>query len=301
MNHTYSSPCDAECDICGKTREAEGHTYTDPCSEKCYYCGEQRTPPHQFGKYTSNGDATTDKDGTKSRVCALCAYIETVTDEGSKLPSVTPDPKPEPTPTPDPKPEPTPEIEIKDTSKIFSDIKAKAWYKQYVDYAYSHGIFTGTSKTTFSPSDSITRAQFVQVLANLEGVDTKNRNVTTQFTDVPAKKWFTVAVKWASENKIVNGVGGGRFDPNADVTREQMCVMLVNFAKFKGITLKTAESKAVFADDNKISKWAKAAVYTCQQADIVNGKGADAFDPQGTGTRAEACVIFTKFHKDYLK
>ena len=61
------------------------------------------------------------------------------------------------------------------------------------------------------------------------------------------------------------------------------------------------EAKESFADDKKISKWAKTAVYTCQMADIVNGKGAGTFDPQGPGTRAEASVIFTKFHKDYLK
>jgi len=186
-----------------------------------------------------------------------------------------------------------------DTSAVFSDIKAKGWYKQYVDYAVAYGIFTGTSKTTFSPNDNITRAQFVQVLANLEGVDTSNRDVTTGFSDVPAKKWFTSAVKWASDNKIVNGVGEGRFDPNANVTREQMCVMLVNYARFKSIALKTVEDKESFADDASISKWARTAVYTCQQSDIVNGKGEGKFDPQGTGTRAEASVIFTKFHKEY--
>ncbi len=191
-------------------------------------------------------------------------------------------------------------VEIKDTSKVFTDIKSKGWYKEYVDYSVAHGIFTGTSKNEFSPSMNITRAQFVQVLANLIGVDTSNRNVTTSFKDVPAKKWYTAAVKWASENKIVNGTGDGKFEPNANVTREQMCVMLVNFAKFKGITLKTVESKEDFADNANISKWAKTAVYTCQQADIVNGKGAGKFDPKGTGTRAEASVMFTKFHKDYL-
>ncbi len=191
-------------------------------------------------------------------------------------------------------------VEIEDTSAIFTDIKAKGWYKEYVDYAVAYGIFSGTSKDKFSPDSNITRAQFVQVLANLEGVDTSNRNVKTSFSDVPANKWFTAAVKWASDNKIVNGVGDGKFDPNANVTREQMCLMLVNFAQFNSITLKTVEAKANFADDAKISKWAKSAVYTCQQADIVNGKGANSFDPQGTGTRAEASVMFTKFHKDYM-
>ena len=195
---------------------------------------------------------------------------------------------------PDPKPE------IKDTSKIYKDIPTKIWYKQYVDYAVAYGIFTGTSQDTFSPNSNITRAQFVQVLANLEGVDTSNRNVKTQFTDVPAKKWYTAAVKWASENKVVNGMGDGTFAPDANVTREQMCLMLTNFAGFKKITLKQVEAKTPFTDDAKIAKWAKTAVYVCQQADIVNGKGANNFDPKGTGTRAEATVIFSKFHQDYL-
>ena len=188
-----------------------------------------------------------------------------------------------------------------DAAKIFTDVKPAAWYKKYVDYTYAYGIFTGTDAKTFSPNDNITRAQFVKVLANLENVDTSNRNVTTAFTDVPGGKWYTPAVKWASENGVVNGVGGNKFDPNANVTREQMCVMLVNYAKFKGVTIKKVESKMSFVDDAKISKWANTAVYICQQADIVNGKGANTFDPQGTGTRSEASVIFTKFHKEYLK
>jgi len=165
---------------------------------------------------------------------------------------------------------------------------------------YTFKIFTGTSATTFSPNSSITRAQFVQVLANLEGIDTSNKKITTKFTDVPSGKWYTPAVKWASENSIVSGVGNGKFSPNKKVTREQMCVMLVNYAKFKGITLNKVEAKATFADNNKISSWAKDAVYVCQQANIVNGKSNNKFDPKGTGTRAEAATIFTTYHKDYI-
>ncbi len=189
---------------------------------------------------------------------------------------------------------------LTDTTKIFSDVFKNSWFREYVDYSYTHGIFTGTTDTSFSPNDNITRAQFVQVLANISGVDTTDRNVTTSFKDVPDKKWYSAAVKWASENYVVNGMGNGEFAPNANVTREQMCLMLVNFAQFKGITLKKVENKESFVDDGNISKWAKSAVYTCQQADIVNGKGAARFDPRGTGTRAEASVMFAKFHKNYI-
>lgn len=187
-----------------------------------------------------------------------------------------------------------------DTSKVFSDIKKDGWYKQFTDYSYAHEIFTGTSEKTFSPNDNITRAQFVQVLANLEGVDTTDKNVDTQFSDVPQGKWFTPAVKWASENNIVNGMGDGTFRPSTNVTREQMCVMLTKFSEFKSIILENTADKITFADDDDISQWARNSVYICQQAGIVNGKGNNKFDPKGTGTRAEASKIFTVFHKVYL-
>lgn len=189
---------------------------------------------------------------------------------------------------------------IINSSRYFVDIKENTWYKKYVDYVYSYGIFEGNWYREFLPNDKINRAEFVQVLANLSGVDTSEQDITTKFTDVHPSYWCVPAIKWASDNKIVNGFGNGKFKPYEPVTREQMCVMLLNYAKFRGITLEKIEDKVTFADDAKISKWAKKAVYTCQTADIVNGKGKNTFDPQGTGTRAEASVIFTKFHKDYL-
>jgi len=275
--HVYDHDCDKDCNICGATRTTE-HKYDNACDTRCNVCGATRAITHSFGDYVYNNDATEQKDGTKTRTCSVCSHKETIVAEGTKL-----------------------EKTLVDSSKMFIDVPAKKWFKEYVDYSVTYGIFTGTSTNMFSPNSNITRAQFVQVLANLEGVDTSNRNINSGFTDVPKGKWYTAAVTWAAKNGVVNGIGAGKFDPNANVTREQMCVMLVNYAKFKGITLKPIEAKENFADDGKISKWAKTAVYTCQQADIVNGKGSGLFDPKNTGTRAEASVIFTKFHKNYIK
>ena len=231
---------------------------------------------HSFTTYKSDNNATCCKNATETAKCDNCIATDTREIKNSALGHI-------------------------DSSKKFTDVTKDKWFKTYVDYAVSHGIFTGTSNNTFSPDSYITRAQFVQVLANLSGVDTSNKNVKTSFSDVPSGKWYTAAVKWASDNNIVSGMGDGVFAPDANVTREQMCVMLVNYAKFKSITLKTVEAKENFADDASISSWAKTAVYACQMSDIVNGKGAGMFDPQGTGTRAEASVIFTKFHQGYMK
>lgn len=183
---------------------------------------------------------------------------------------------------------------------IFKDVPSDSWYKEYVDYSVSNGIFNGTSSTTFAPLMTMTRSQFVQVLANVSGVNTSNRYVSTSFTDVPSGKWFAPAVKWASENGIVNGTGNGKFSPNNNISREDMCLMLVRYASYKNLNLRPIKNKTVFADDSKIGSWAKDAVYTCQMAEIVGGKGNNKFDPKATGSRAEAATIFTRFHKNYL-
>ncbi len=181
----------------------------------------------------------------------------------------------------------------------FDDVKSESWYKEYVDYSVKYGIFNGTAARKFSPETNITRAQFVQVLANLSNVDTKNVDVTTNFSDVKSGKWYTPAIKWASDNGIVNGMGNGTFEPEKDITREQMCIMLVNYADFNNITLKNVNSKKKFADDSKIHDWAEDEVYKCQMAGIVEGRDNNVFDPLGTGKRSEATAIFTRFHKEY--
>ena len=185
---------------------------------------------------------------------------------------------------------------------MFIDVPAKAWYKKFVDYSVTYGIFTGTSSNTFSPNTDMTRAQFVQVFANISGVDTSNKNVNSGFSDVPKGKWYTAAVTWAAKNGIVNGVGGGRFDPNAKVTREQMCVMIVNYIEnYQKRTLNVTTNASTFADDKNISKWAKTAVYKCAKAGLVNGVGNNMFDPKASATRAQGATIFTNFFKEYMK
>ena len=188
-------------------------------------------------------------------------------------------------------------IPLKDTLQVFSDVK-EGWYKEFVDYAYTCGLFSGTSENTFSPEKSMTRAEFVQVIANLGGIDTSNKNVKTYFKDVPKGKWYTPAISWACVNGYVTGTSSTTFEPDAPITREQMCVILLNFIKGRRQTFITVEQETKFADDDKISAWAKEAVYLCQVADIVNGKGSNIFDPKGTATRAEVAVLLTKAHKD---
>ncbi len=105
------------------------------------------------------------------------------------------------------------------------------WSHEGIDYAVSHGLFVGTSNTTFSPTGEMTRAMLVSVLWRMEGEPAHtDRN---PFTDI-GKAWYTDGVLWAAEHDIVSGVGDGRFDPNGYVTREQIAAILMRYQQSIG-------------------------------------------------------------------
>lgn len=178
----------------------------------------------------------------------------------------------------------------------FTDVTEENWYYTYVEYVYQNGMFSGTSDTTFEPLTEMTRAMFVRLFANLDSVDL-TKYTETKFTDVDMSAWYGSAVAWAEANKVVNGTSETTFEPDQNITREQMCVLLVNYAAYAGIdlTLDTPKDTA-FTDADEVSSWAKDAVIICAAAGIINGKGDGRFDPQGTATRSEVAALCTNFH-----
>lgn len=259
-NGTMSATCTIE--GCG-TKDTKAET------------GNYKNDKHDFSNYTYNGDATHLADGTKTAVCPRCKKASTIVAEGTKL-------------------------TIVNSTTLFKDVEAKGWYKSYIDYVATYHILNGVGNNMFGVDSTMTRAQFVQVFANICGIDTSNKNVTTKFADVASGEWYTPAVKWASENGIVAGTSATTFDPEGVVDRQQMCMMLVNFAKFMKIELANDINRKTFPDDAQIAGWAKNAVYACQQAGIVKGNENGYFQPLKSATRPEVSVIIAVFHQDYM-
>lgn len=176
---------------------------------------------------------------------------------------------------------------VMSNSSIFTDLSTDAWYFQPVDKAISAGIFKGNGNGIFTPNKPITREQFVTAIANLDGVDLSAYADTSGFSDVTNMTYDTSrAVSWAYKLGIIDGFPDGTFHPTEPVSREQMCVILTRYAN-----ITRSENSVPFADDSAISAWAKDAVYACRDNGLVNGIGANLFDPKGTATRAQACVI----------
>lgn len=174
----------------------------------------------------------------------------------------------------------------------FGDI-TNHWAKSNIEFLAVRDIVNGVNKTEFGPNQSVTRSEFVKMLVN--GFDELN-GVTAGsagFSDVKAGQWYTDYINWAASKKIVAGTGDGTFGTNQPISRQDMAVIMDRFAKEMDIALYAKSDKTTFADDSKIAAYAKDAVYTMQQAGIINGVGGNNFNPTGNATRAETSKMIT--------
>jgi hypothetical protein len=186
-------------------------------------------------------------------------------------------------------------VGYKETTVDFSDIEDH-WAKESIEFVLTRGILTGTSNVEFSPNISMTRGMFVTALGRFEEVDIAVYTKSS-FNDVNTDAYYMPFVEWASKNGIVNGTSTTTFLPDKEITREQMAVILSNYAKTIGFDLPQVYEENIFADNTKTNTWAKEAVKQMQIAGIINGKSDNLFDPQNTATRAEASAMLERFIK----
>jgi len=189
-------------------------------------------------------------------------------------------------------------LEQQNWNNPFTDVSESDWYYDYVEYVVRKGYFNGMSETEFGPATVTTRAMFVTFLGRLEGINTSLYRGTA-FSDVRTGQWYTPYISWASSAGIVNGYGNGIFGLNDPITREQMCVMILNYFNYKGISLGYTAKNIGFADAARVSSWAREAVSICEQAGIIIGAN-NQFRPGDVATRAEVAVIFKRISENYL-
>lgn len=187
-------------------------------------------------------------------------------------------------------------VEIIDNSKDFDDVSVDAWYSDVVDFASSHELFNGTSETTFSPNDGMTRGMLAAVLANLESADISG--MESAFNDVHDDAWYSESVAWAAENGIVNGYGDGTFGPDDVLTREQFAAMLYNYANMLGLDVSARATLDAYTDAP--SAWAEDVVSWAVAEGLIAGVTDDQLQPQGTATRAQVAAMLQRFIENVL-
>lgn len=240
----------------------------------CEDCGETISTEvipatgHSFGDWTVTKEATCFEDGEESRTCPVCKYVETrpIFANSDHCPS-----------------------------KAFSDLDAKAWYHEGVDYALTNSLMNGVGGGRFEPDGQLTRAQLVTVLYRAAGEPDTGKQVNP-FTDVADDTWYTKAVIWAANNGIVNGVAKNVFAPDASITREQIAAMLYRYA---GAEAAKEDKLSAFPDAAKTSDWAKEALNWAVASGLINGvadaNGTASLEPQATATRAQIATILMRW------
>ena len=175
----------------------------------------------------------------------------------------------------------------------FNDVAPNAWYAAAVDYCTDRGYFNGTSATTFSPEDTMSRAMLVTVLHRHNGAPAPE--TPAAFPDVPDNTWYSAAVAWASENGIVNGSNDGNFYPNNPVTRQEIMAMFHRYVSYLGSTAKTDDSRILdtFQDADTVSGWAIAPVRWCTSVGIITGNDGSLF-PTASSTRAQVATVLMR-------
>lgn len=173
----------------------------------------------------------------------------------------------------------------------FTDVKQSDWFYSAVLYAYDNGLMNGTGISSFTPHGATTRGMIVTILHRLEGEPAAE---SSPYTDVAADQYYSNAVAWASANEIVSGYGNGIFGPEDAVTREQMAVILMNYAGYKGYVVSERADLSGYSDSGSISPWAADAMARANAAGLIQGDGTRLAPAEYT-ERGQAAAILQRF------
>lgn len=171
------------------------------------------------------------------------------------------------------------------TPVTYTDVPADAWYAEAVAAATERGITGGTGDGLFSPDAPVTRATFAVMLSRLHLNTDGNAVIDGEaaFSDVPTDAWYAPAVRWAADQGIVSGYGGGLYGPDDTIAREQLVVMLWRYAGSPLIAGKQLD----FTDD-EVGSWAVDALAWAKENGILQGYNG-AVDLKGNASRVMSC------------
>ena len=165
------------------------------------------------------------------------------------------------------------------------------WAHDGIDYAIRNNLMNGVASNRFDPEGSMTRAMLVTVLYRAEG-EPSVEGLKNPFKDVADGQWYTKAVIWAADKGIVNGTSETTFDPDANITREQIAAILHRYAGKP----ETKGDLASFPDAATVSDYAKTAMAWAVEKGIIGGSDGK-LDPRSNATRAQVAAILMRYLK----
>jgi len=176
----------------------------------------------------------------------------------------------------------------------FTDVNEGDWFYGDVFYMWENGLMNGMSETLFRPNSTLTRGMVVTVLYRME----KEPDITgldNPFPDVAEGQYYTNAVKWAADKKIVLGYEDGNYQPDRNVTREEFAAILYRYEKDTDNIPPNTAGEKVFDDADSINEYAREPVNALVMQGIITGRPDNRFDPKGNATRAEFAAMLHRY------
>lgn len=174
----------------------------------------------------------------------------------------------------------------------FTDVPEDSWYYDAVCYVVEHDLFNGTSQTQFSPMTSMERRMMTTVLHRLAGKPVVE--YAAIFSDVPPNQWYTDGIIWAGQSGVVSGVGNGTFLPEKNVARQEIAVILYNYARYVGCDVSVTGDLGRFSDNASVASWARDAMSWAVAAGIIQGSDG-AVMPEKSASRVEVAIMLQRF------
>lgn len=282
MGYTTYTCAHCGCSYISDLQNSLGHSYVlqnvkeATCTEAgytgdliCTVCGDVKSRGeavaalgHHYGPWTVTQEADCFTDGSREHTCSVCGFVE---QEGIAANS---DNCP---------------------SGEYTDLRTGAWYHEAVDFVLASGYMTGVGGGRFAPDQSLTRGQLITILYRMAGAPAVSGRMP--FADVSEERFYYDAILWAAQNGVANGVGEGRFAPNAKLTREQMVTFLARYAETQGVDVTASGNLADFSDASRVSDFAVDAMAWAVEQGVITGVGDRTLAPLGGATRAQAAQV----------
>lgn len=310
------------------TKEAKAPTCTEAGwteEIRCSICDEILQPSepiaalgHSFTNYIPDNNATCTENGTETAICDRCDATDTREIENSAFGHDYHEKRVEPGYSHEGMIQQVcarcddvsssvsiPALIIEET---LADVANGQWFTPYIAYCLDTELMKGqgdkdaAGREYFRPENSMTRAELVTVLYNMEGQPPVQFEAI--FDDVTSEKWFATQVTWASQNGLVFGTADKIFEPDTPISRQDLATILYRYAvDYKGIEMNVENVDALlgaFSDANRVGNYAKVAMAAMNQVGVITGDG-DRLKPRDSATRAEVASMLSRYLPNVLQ
>ena len=176
-------------------------------------------------------------------------------------------------------------------AESYSDMPQDFWAAESIQKAGEYGFISGMGDGIFGVGENVTKAQFISMVCRLFNWDIIDYQYSSINDNQNPENWYYEYVETAALNGAIDK--GGFFNPENNITREEMAVIIINALGYSGLVGEAERENLLFSDvsDNK------GYIALAYNFGLMSGKTADKFDPKGTAKREEAAAILTRCYE----